>query len=379
MRRLSVQLVASHVIVALVGALTTFLIVRLTAPALFDAELRRMGGGGGGMGGGVGSSQSLRGQFASAVNESLLIGSLVGVVVAAVIGVLAARRIIKPLGAVRAVTREMAQGRYDIAAPIPPEREVGELASDVNHLASELAQTETRRVRLLGDVAHEMRTPLTVIDGYVEAMIDDVVPVTPENLMLISDESRKLRRLSDDLSALSKAEEGRVPLRTRQVDAAEVANAAARRLVPQADDAGVTLEIRPADGALPIVADPDQIAQIVTNLVGNALRATEPGGRTVVTPRLVGDQVVVEVSDTGVGLSADNLERVFERFYRVPNHRGGDSGSGIGLTISRRIARDHGGDLVAASPGPGQGATFTLSLPVAGRGLRRTADAGRHR
>lgn len=153
-----------------------------------------------------------------------------------------------------------------------------------------------------------MRTPLTVIDGYVEAMIDDVVPVTPENLMLISDESRKLRRLSDDLSALSKAEEGRVPLRTRQVDAAEVANAAARRSVPQADDAGVTLEIRPADGALPIVADPDQIAQIVTNLVGNALRATEPGGRTVVTPRLVGDQVVVEVSDTGVGLSADNLE-----------------------------------------------------------------------
>lgn len=361
--RLSVQLVVSHVIVALVGGLTTFVVVRLTAPALFDAGLRRAGAGGGA---GVGPGQSLRREFAAAVDQSLVVGALIGIAVAALVGAVAARRVIKPLSEVRAATRQMAAGRYDLPVPVPPEQEVGELARDVNRLAGELAQTETRRMRLLGDLAHEMRTPLTVIDGYVEAMIDDVMPTSRHNVAMIGDESRKLRRLSDDLSALSKAEEGRIALQARPLDVADIAGAATRRLIPQAQDAGVSLDIVGPDEPVVANCDPDRIAQVVTNLVGNALRATDSGGSIVVTSRRVGRHVVVEVTDTGVGLSAQDTQRVFERFYRVAARRPGESGSGIGLTISRGIARAHGGDVIATSPGPGQGATFTLSLPVAG-------------
>jgi signal transduction histidine kinase len=366
MNRLSVRLVVSHVLVALIGGLATFAVVRWLAPALFDESMRHVpvggGQGPGGMGGGQG--MALRDQFAAAVNEALLIGSAVGIAAAAIFGVFAARRVIRSLSTVRVATRQLAAGRYDLPVPEPKEAELAELARDVNHLGAELAQTETRRVRLLGEVAHELRTPLTVIDGYVEAMIDGVLPTSPENLAQIGEETRRLRRLGEDLSALSKAEEGRLALQIVSADAGAVAQQAAERLRPQAEDAGVDLVVRPAVAALAVQCDPDRIAQVVTNLVGNALRATNSGGTIWVTARSEAGQALIEVADDGIGLAPPQLAKVFERFYRVSGARIGESGSGIGLTISRGIARAHGGELSAASAGLGEGAKFTLSLPL---------------
>lgn len=359
--RLTARLVLSHVLVAVIGGIATFAVVRWLAPALFDQSIQHAGWAGGR---GQGQGQALRDQFAAAVDQSLLIGAAVGVIAAAAFGVFAAYRVLKPLSAVRAATREIARGRYDVPVPVPREPELGDLARDVNTLAEGLAQTETRRVRLLGEVAHELRTPLTVIDGYVEGMIDGVLPTSTDNLGQIGEESRRLRRLSEDLSALSRAEEGRLGLERRPCDLGEIARAAAERLRPQAEDAGIALEVAPAAGPLPVLADPDRIAQVVTNLVGNALRATPGGGRISVATQHGRGFADVTVADTGIGLAADDLERVFERFYRVGG-RAGESGSGIGLTISRGIARAHGGEVSAASAGLGQGATFTLRLPVA--------------
>lgn len=362
MNRLSARLVFSHVLVALIGAAATFVIVRQLAPTLFDSSMSRSG-----MGEGMARAgePSLRTQFADSVDQALLVGALLGSVAAASFGAIAAWRLLRPLGAMGRAARRMAGGDYATVVTVPRETELAELATDLNRLGTALAGTEARRVRLLGELAHEMRTPLTVIDGYVEGMIDGVLPPGPASLGSVSDEVRRLRRLADDLSALSRAEEGRLDLAVQPHDLGALVHRAAERMRPQAQDAGLELRIAPGDRVEALV-DPDRFAQVVTNLVGNAIRATAPGGRLTVTCVERDGEALVEVADTGEGLEAADLERVFERFYRVPGRRsvGAESGSGIGLTVARGIVRAHGGELTAASAGRGRGATFTATVPT---------------
>lgn len=361
MNRLVVRLVISHLLVAAVGAAATFLLVRLVAPQALD---RRMGG----LGGGPGAGRMMREQFIAAVDSALLVGVGVGALAAAVIGAAAAYRLARPLERLSTATREMASGSYDVDVPAPGTRELDDLAEGVRTLGASLRETEERRVRLLGEVAHEMRTPLTVVDGYVEGMIDGILPADDETLALVSGEMRRLRRLADDLSSLSRAEEGRLDLTVSAADLADVVRQAAERLRPQAEDAGVELVVTVPGAPVRVEVDADRIAQVITNLVGNALRATPAGGRVTISLDPAGDTLLTRVSDTGEGLDPTDVERVFERFYRVPGRRrpeqgSGDQGSGIGLTVSRRIAVAHGGTLTASSPGRGQGATFALALP----------------
>lgn len=373
MNRLSVRLLLSHALVAVIGGLTTYLLVRFLAPQMYDRDVRMMGGAGGpgGPGGGPGvGGAGLREIAVSAMNNAVLVGVLAGIVTAVLAGAYSSSRVMRPLRAVSAATHTLAQGRYDRPVAVPREVELAAVAEDVNALGERLAETEARRVRLLGEVAHEMRTPLTVLDGYVEGMVDGVFEPGPEVLAELGAEVRRLRRLADDLSALSRAEEGRLELRAAEVDLAGLAVRAAERLRTQLDDAGVRLEVPAPTGPLPVTADADRLAQVVTNLVGNALAATPAGGLVEVTSRRAGGEAVVSVRDTGTGLAAGDLERVFERFYRVPG--GGDAragrhtGSGIGLTIARGIARAHGGDVTASSGGPGRGSTFELRVPLSG-------------
>ena len=365
--RLDLRLVVSHLLVAVVGGATTYLLVRGLAPNLFEQQTHM---GAGGMPGGMGPGQTLRAQFISAVNSALVIGVLAGLLTAGVFGAIAAYRLTRPLDALGAATREIARGHYAVEIPQPGTLELDALADDVRVLAGTLRETETRRTRLLGEVAHEMRTPLTVLDGYLEGMIDGVLPTDPETLAQMTAETRRLRRLAEDLSALSRAEEGRLELSRQPADLRDVVTSAVVRLGTQAEDSAVDLTVTAGDRTVPVTVDPDRIAQVVTNLVGNALRATSPGGQVNVAVDLAGGRAVTTVHDTGEGIAAADLERIFERFYRVsgrrrpPGQRTSDGGSGIGLTISRRIAEAHGGTLTATSPGPGQGATFTLTLPL---------------
>lgn len=372
MNRLSVRLFASHLLVAAVGALTFALLVRLLAPPMFEHDMGRMGIGMMGQGG------ALNDAFASAVDNALLVGVLVSLLAAAAAGAFAAYRTLRPLEDVRAATRRLAAGHYDETVPVPAEAELAALADDVNALGAALAATESRRTRLLGEVAHEMRTPLTVIDGYVEGLIDGVFPADADVLGDLSVEVGRLRRLADDLSQLSRAEEHRLDLRLQHVDLGALADEVAERLRPQADDAGLTLTAR-AEAAVPVVGDPDRLAQAITNLVGNALAATPAGGSVSVRCGAGGGVATATVTDTGVGLEGDDVTRVFERFYRVPGagRRHGAGGSGIGLTIAREIVRAHGGDLTASSAGLGRGATFTVTLPVTDAVPASAADAVR--
>ncbi len=361
--RLPFRLFISYAAVVLVGAAVTYLTIRLLAPRLFDQQLGMMNGAGRGMSMGAGNMDSVHAAFQSALTTALIVGTLASITAAGVVAALVTRRLLRPLDAVRTATREIAAGSYEGRVPVPSEPELAALAADVNTLAVALADTESRRLRLLGEVAHEMRTPLTVLDGYVEGLIDGVFSPGPETFASLSQELRRLHRLAQDLSSLSRAEEQRQDLHPMDADLAGLARHAAARLSPQFQDMGVALTVA-ADYLVPVCVDPDRITQILTNLLGNALLATPAGGSVTVTAAAVAGQAQVIVADTGAGLAAQDLDRVFERFYRVPGQSRRSSGSGIGLTIARGIARGHAGDLTAASAGKGRGATFTLQLPL---------------
>lgn len=359
MTRLSTRLLASHTLVAVTGAVVAYAVTRLLTPRFFDLGMGRA------MGMMHGDAQPTRDLVSSATNRGLVVGVLASLAVAVAAGAWSSWRLLRPLDDLSAAAHRIAAGRYDQPAPVPREEELARVARDVNALAGRIGDTEARRVRLLGEVAHEMRTPLTVLEGYVEGLQDGVFPPEPELYDELAGELRRLRRLSDDLGALSRAEEGRLDLAVAPVDLSAVALGAAERLRPQLQDAGIRLDTWSA-GPVVVAGDADRLAQVVTNLVGNAIAATPRGGRVVVASQPVDGAAVVAVSDSGLGLAADDLDRVFERFYRAPSRAPRRGGSGIGLTIARGIAQAHGGSLVADSAGPGLGATFTLRLPLAG-------------
>lgn len=359
--RLPVRLAGAFLAVLAVGTVASLVTVRVLAPQLFD---RRMGMSTGRMMGRPGDTAAggIRDAMIVALNQSLLVGALIAAAIAGVVAVVLARGVLRPLDQVRAAAQLIAAGRYDVRVPPPGEPEMAALAEDVNTLAAALAGTEARRMQLLGEVAHEMRTPLTGLSGYVEGMVDGVFRADEPTLTAMTEDLRRLRRLADDLSALSRSDEGRLELALAPIDLADVVRRTCDRLAPQLAERGVQLDVRAA-GSLPVVADTDRIGQVLTNLLTNAARATGAGTVAVVAAGS-GGVATVSVADHGVGLAPADLERVFERFYRVPGAARGE-GSGIGLTIARGIARAHGGDLVAHSGGLGQGATFTLTLPSA--------------
>ena len=293
-------------------------------------------------------------------SEALLIGAGVAAVVATVAALLAANRVLRPLERIRVAARRMAAGSYADRVPRPQEVELAGLADDVNALAAALDETETRRTRLISEVAHEMRTPLATIKGYVEGLVDGVFSAEDEVLSAIGRETGRIERLATDLSELSRSEEGRYDLRLEPLDLGEVVREAAERLRPQFDDQNVALEIVPSS-ALPVEVDRDRMMQVFTNVVGNALTYTAPGGTVTIRGDMRSQDAKVLVTDTGRGLEPDQLEAVFERFYRVD--RSAPGGTGIGLTIARGIARRHGGEIEATSPGPGRGSTFTVVVP----------------
>jgi histidine kinase len=283
--------------------------------------------------------------------------------------------LLRPIDEIRAATRRMAAGDYAVKVPVPAELELASLANDVNELGEHLATTERRRTQLLGEVTHELRTPITVIRGQTEGLIDGVVAPSVEVYAAIADEAARLQRMVDDLTLLSRADEGTLEVHLADLDLAAVAVNAAERLRPQFDYANVELvvDMNGPPGSLRVRGDGDRLAQVLTNLLGNALGHTPPSGTVTLHCGRDGAVAFVDVVDTGPGIPDDELERIFERFYR----RSGDGGSavgplragrGIGLTIARSLARAQGGDVVASSTGPGNGATFRMTIPLnAGR------------
>lgn len=358
---LKTRLLLSHLTVVAVGVLTVQVAASQLAPTLLERHLQSMGE----LSGSMMNPQVItdfRQSALSGFGQALLLSALLSTGVAVVVAVISSVRLLRPLDEVRATTRRLAAGSYSERVSEPRESELAALAVDVNSLAATLEETEQRRLRLIAEVSHELRTPLATIKGYMEALIDGVLPMDEEVLVAVGKEAARLERLATDLSELSRSEEGRDELRLEFVDLADLVQEVAARLKPQFDDQDVVLEVEPGP-SLPVRADHDRMTQVFTNIVGNALTYTPTGGRVTVRAEAVDGEAQITVKDTGRGLEPDQIETVFERFYRAD--RSVPGGSGIGLTIARSIARRHGGDITVSSPGPGLGSTFTVTVPIA--------------
>jgi histidine kinase len=302
--------------------------------------------------------------FHAAVTQALALAALAATVVGLAASVLLARQILRPLDELARSSRRIAGGHYDERVAVPASDELADVARSFNQMAGALETVEQQRVALIGNVAHELRTPLAGLEGYLEGMLDGVLPSDPEMIGAMQHEVRRLRRLVDDLQQLSRVEAGQVALHIERFDLVPLVQRVVTQLRPQL--IGQCLELSVDAGhALPVRADLDRTAQILLNLIGNAIRYTPEDGCITVRARRGEGLASVAVEDTGVGIPAAALPYLFERFYRVdPSRSRASGGSGIGLTIARHLAWAMGGDITAASPGPGQGSTFTLTLPL---------------
>lgn len=360
-RSLRFRLLVIQLAVIVVGVVTLVIVIEPLAKTFFEGHLDSMNSMMEGMMGGV-LARDLQSAFDNSLGRALVLSVGASTVTALVLSAFATRRILAPLDSVRAASRRMAQGSYGERVKAPAEVELAALAEDFNAMAEALDTTEQRRIRLISEIAHELRTPLTTIEGYLEGMLDGVFEPSEEILGASTRELRRIKRLTDDLSLLSKTEEAAQPLSPVEIDVAGLAAEIANRLRPQFEGEAIDLEVDAPPGLM-VQADPDRLTQVLTNILGNALAYTPAGGRVRVEAAEEDGAAAVRVTDNGKGLTAEQQDAVFERFYRADPSAPG--GTGIGLTIARNIARRHGGDVSAESAGLGRGSTFTLRLPLA--------------
>jgi two-component system sensor histidine kinase BaeS len=369
-RHLSWKLFLSYLVVILVGIVVLATAAEFVAPSAFQRHIAAMAAL---MGGSSPELQAnLLSNFQRAVNESLSLSTLAAFLVAVVVSIFVSRRIVTPVREMMIASQRIAEGRYDERVNVsgdPAKNELDELnqlAVSFNQMAAKLEQMEITRRELIGNVAHELRTPLATIKGSMEGLIDGVLPAEASTFQQIYHEADRLQRLVHDLQELSRVEAGAYELNLRPVLVPHLVQAAVARLGRQYAEKGVALQTQVPTDLSPVWADEDRVGQVLLNLVGNALQYTPSGGQVQISARRQAAQVYISVADTGVGIAAEHLPLIFTRFYRVDKSRarvGG--GSGIGLTIAKHLIEAHGGRIWAESAGPGQGSTFVFTLPIA--------------
>ena len=363
-RHLGWKLFFSYMIVILVGVISLAIVAEFVTPSAFDRHMASMelmmGGSMSGMMGDFTES------FQRAVNEILLVAATLAVIVAVFVSTFVTRRIVTPVRKMQLASSHIANGHYEERVQISGEDELAELAQSFNQMAHTLAQTEERRRQLIGDVAHELRTPLSSIKSVMEGLQDGVLPAESATFLSVEREINRLQRLVHDLEELSKAEAGQISLELELISPITFVQTAVERLMFQFDDKGVKLHVVLPDESPDVLVDQVRMTQVMLNLLGNALQYTREGGQVVVTASADTQNVMIAVRDTGRGIPPEALPHIFERFYRVDKSRSrAGGGSGIGLTISKHLVEAHNGQLTANSPGLNQGSTFTAILPIA--------------
>jgi two-component system sensor histidine kinase BaeS len=295
---------------------------------------------------------------------SSVFAGLTAVIIALILSVFLARSLTRPLRELTAATRAMAHGELGRQVPVRSQDELGELASSFNQMSSDLARSNELRRQMTADIAHDLRTPLSVLSGYLEALQDGVLEPSAERFDAMFGEARHLQRLIDDLRTLSLADAGELALTPTQVPPGFVLEQAVSSYghhVAQ-QEVGLSLEVEPD---LPkIEVDPDRMAQVFANLISNALRYTPAGGQIRLGAKRQDGHVLLQVEDSGSGISPEDIPHIFDRFYRGEGARQGESGeSGLGLAIAKSLIELNGGKIGVKST-IGKGTTFTISFPV---------------
>jgi two-component system OmpR family sensor kinase/two-component system sensor histidine kinase BaeS len=304
------------------------------------------------------------------INRTLLVAGMVAVGLGALLGLLIAWGVASPLARLQAAARRISQG--DLAQRVPEggSAEVSSMARAFNEMAASLQQARQLQHNLLADISHELRTPLSVLQGNLQAILEDVYPLDKAEIATIYDETLMLSRLVNDLHELARAEAGQLSLSLQTVDMTPIVRRSAMLFGDLAAEKGITLDLALADGSLCAMADADRVQQVLHNFLSNALRYTPPMGTITIevkqTPRdNKGECLFVAVADSGPGIAPDKLPHVFDRFWRADQSRSRDhGGSGLGLAIAKQLILSMGGDIGVESE-PGQGSTFWLRLPAA--------------
>lgn len=279
------------------------------------------------------------------------------------LGLALTRSLVKPLRMVRDAARRIGAGELTYRVPITSRDEIGDLARQFNEMAEALERDERLRRQMMADIAHELRTPLSVIRGQVEALQDGVFELSPENLKPIHDQTLLLGRLVEDLRDLALAEAGRLPLERTEVSLERLIRRIVEAFQPRAQEKGLALSVELPEALPPVQADAQRLEQVLENLLSNALRYTPAGGTVNVRAWEEPQWVVFTVEDTGTGIAAEDLPHIFERFYRADKARSrADGGTGLGLSIAKQLVEAHGGRISAESA-PGKGTRFTVRLP----------------
>jgi two-component system sensor histidine kinase BaeS len=378
--RLASKLFLSYLLVVLVGVVTLFVAVSLIAPSFFGSYMRDMMQSGtmgqlgsGMMGNGdlplTTTGGALDTAFRASLLRALLLAALLATLAAVGVSAYVSRQIAQPVRRLAAATRRIGAGHYVERVAVPATDsgdEVGELAASFNEMAASLENTERRRLELVGNVAHELRTPIATLEGYLEGLLDGVVTPSADTWATLHTEAGRLRRLVDDLQELSRAEARQLPIAPISVAPASIVEEVADRLRPAFAEKGLALSVAVPDSLPHVYADPGRAVQVLSNLLTNALRYTPASGHAEVSAIRQGAHIAFRVTDTGIGIAADALPHVFERFYRADKSRARMlGGSGIGLTIARALTEAMGGQITAESAGIGQGSAFSFTLPIA--------------
>ena len=299
------------------------------------------------------------------INRFLIWSGILAGVAAVIVTFFLSRRILAPVESLSRAARDLARGDFSQRVDVKSKDEVGELAGAFNSMAQELAAAETVRRNMVADVAHELRTPLSNLRGYMEAIKDGLVKPDATTIDTMHEEVGVLTRLIEDLQELALAESGQLGLDFQACDLADLSRREVAAHLPTAEEAGVTIVSDLAESA-PLYGDPGRLGQAIRNLLTNAVNYTPAGGMVTVSVSTSGDEVEVRVSDTGPGIPEDQIPQVFERFYRVDRSRSrATGGTGLGLTIARRLVEAHGGRITLDSQ-VGEGASFSIVLPKSG-------------
>jgi signal transduction histidine kinase len=316
----------------------------------------------GGAGSGAGE------QFLAVVNRAIWWGGILAVLLALFLGVFFARQLTKPLRKLTAATRKVGRGELGEEVQSNSQGELGELTYSFNQMSVTLAAYEQQRQQMLADIAHELRTPISIMRGHIEAMLDGVFPMTSDNLAVVHEETLLLGRLVDDLRVLSLADAGQLTLKLAKTDLAELISQSLAAFEPLAEAEGIELTAETPGFPVIVTADPGRIRQVLGNLLANALHHVRANGQNHPQVKVClweqEKEVVMSVSDNGPGLTAAAQKHIFDRFWRADNARNRDhGGSGLGLAICQAIVEAHGGRIWVDSV-PGRHTTFTIELPV---------------
>jgi len=372
--RLGAKLFLANLIVILIGVIILAITIQITIPAAFNRHMGMMDqsmmngmGMGQGQGQGQGFGRTLFENFRASMFESLGYAVTASVLAALLVSLFLSPRIVAPIRTLTDASQHIADGHYAERVQVHGTDEIAQLATRFNQMATQLEQVESMRRQLIGDVTHELRTPLTSIKGYMEGLVDGVLPSTPETFNQIHREADRLSRLVDDLQELSRVEAKAYSLDIRSVAVSNLVQTTVKRLSPQARDKRVTLHSSLPAVLPPILADEDRITQVLVNLAANAIQYTPEGGDVTISAAHHAEEIQISVKDTGIGIPPDHLANLFTRFYRVDKSRSRNAGggSGIGLTIAKHLVEAHGGRIWAESAGEGQGSTFSFSLKTA--------------